>query len=155
MDLSSLEEESKLDAKLEKLLDQFEREVEPYDRLSGLSMFTTPIGVILSIFLPLVYLQFITHTNPFIALTSNVVLYWVVGGILVTIGATKLPLFYVDRKKHQISEMKYKPVAGVCMCDLSQLRSHMRKMEKSKAVGERMRHAKLVRYYKQQIGWEK
>jgi hypothetical protein len=40
------------------------------------------------------------------------------------------------------------------MCDLSQLSSHMKKMEKAKATGERMRHAKLVKYYKQQIGWE-
>jgi hypothetical protein len=78
-----------------------------------------------------------------------------VGGIVVTIGITKLPLFYLDRKKHQISKTKYKPITGVCMCDLSQLRSHVRKMEKSKAIGERMRHAKLVKYYKQQIGWTK
>jgi hypothetical protein len=30
----------------------------------------------------------------------------------------------------------------------------MRKMEKSRMTGERMRHAKLVKYYKEQIGWE-
>jgi hypothetical protein len=30
----------------------------------------------------------------------------------------------------------------------------MKKMEKSKATGERMVHAKLVKYYRQQIGWE-
>jgi hypothetical protein len=30
----------------------------------------------------------------------------------------------------------------------------MRKMEKAKATRERMVHAKLVKYYKQQIGWE-
>jgi hypothetical protein len=40
------------------------------------------------------------------------------------------------------------------MCDLSQLRSHMKKMEKAEATGERIMHAKLVKYYKQQIGWE-
>jgi beta-lactamase regulating signal transducer with metallopeptidase domain len=119
-------------------------------------MFATPVGVILSIFLPLAYLQLVTQINPFTALVSNnLVLCWVVGGIVVTIGITKLPLFYLDRKKHQISKTKYKPITGVCMCDLSQLRSHVRKMEKSKAIGERMRHAKLVKYYKQQIGWTK
>jgi uncharacterized membrane protein (DUF106 family) len=154
MELSSLKEDAKLDEKLEGLLDQFEREVEPYDRLSGLSMFATPVGVVLSIFLPLAYLQFAAHVNPFVSITASGALYWIIGGIMATIGLTKLPIFYVDRKKHEISRTKYKPITGVCMCDLSQLRSQMTKMEKSKAVGERMRHAKLVKYYRQQIGWE-
>jgi hypothetical protein len=121
MELSSLQEETKLDDKLEKLLNQFEREVEPYDRFSAFSMFSTPVGIVLSIFLPLAYLQFVGGVNPFASM---------------------------------ISRTKYKPIAGVCMCDLSQLRSHMKKMEKAKATGERMMHAKLVKYYKQQIGWE-
>jgi len=42
----------------------------------------------------------------------------------------------------------------VCMCDLSQLRSHMTKMERARTTGERIRHTKLVNYYKHQIGWE-
>jgi len=61
---------------------------------------------------------------------------------------------YVDHKKHEISRLKYRPIAGVCMCDLSQLRSHMTKMEKARTTGERIRHTKLVNYYKHQIGWE-
>jgi hypothetical protein len=154
MELSSLKEDAKLDEKLEGLLDQFEREVEPYDRLSGLSMFATPVGVVLSIFLPLAYLAFAANVNPFVHIASSGALYWIVGGIVATIGLTKLPIFYVDRKKHEISRTKYKPITGVCMCDLSQLRSQMTKMEKSRAVGERMRHAKLVKYYREQIGWE-
>jgi hypothetical protein len=117
-------------------------------------MFATPAGVIMSIFLPLAYLQFAMHVNPFVAIASTGTLYWIVGGILSTIGLTKLPIFYVDHKKHEISRIKYKPITGVCMCDLSQLRSHMIKLEKSRAVGERMRHAKLVKYYKQQMGWK-
>jgi hypothetical protein len=133
------------------LLDQFEREVEPLDRLYGLPMFATPAGIMLSIFLPLGYLQFIAGVDPFASIETA--LYWIVGGILATIGLTKLPIFYVDRKKHKISRTKYKPITGVCMCDLSQLRGHMRKMEKAKVTGERMRHAKLVKYYKEQIGW--
>jgi hypothetical protein len=151
MELSALQEETKLNDKLEKLLDQFEREVEPLDRFSGLSMFATPAGIVMSIFLPLAALQ-VAGVDPFANIGSA--LYWIVGGIVATIGLTKLPLFYVDRKKHEISRTKYRPVAGVCMCDLSQLRGHMRKMEKSKVTGERMRHAKLVKYYKEQIGWE-
>jgi hypothetical protein len=154
MDLSYLQEETKLDDKLEKLLDQFEHEVEPYDRFSSLSMFATPVGIILSIFLPLAYLQFVSAANPFALMVSSGFLYWIVGGILATVCLTKLPILYADHKKHEISRTKYKPIAGVCMCDLSQLRSHMRKMEKAKATGERIMHARLVRYYKHQIGWE-
>src|SRR5918911_3144916 len=154
MDLSYLQEETKLDDKLEKLLDQFEREVEPYDKFSSFSMFATPVGIILSIFLPLAYLQFVSTVNPFALMVSSGYIYWIVGGILATVCLTKLPIFYVDRKKHEISRTKYKPITGVCMCDLSQLRSHATRMETSRTVGERMRHAKLVKYYKQQIGWD-
>ena len=154
MEFSSLREEAKLNDKLEKLLNQFEREVEPYDRFSALSLFSTPIGIILSILLPLGYLQFVAGANPFVSMVSTGIIYWIVGGILATVGLTKLPIIYADHKKHEISRTKYKPIAGVCMCDLSQLRSHMKKMEKAKVTGERMKHAKLVKYYKQQIGWE-
>jgi hypothetical protein len=146
--MESLVTENKLDAKLEGLLDQFEREVEPYDRGVGISMFATPVGVVISTFVPLL----LNFSGSFAI--SESVLYWIVGGIVATIGLTKLPLLYVDHKKHEISRLKYKPIAGVCMCDLSQLRSHMKKMEKAKVTGERMKHAKLVKYYKQQIGWE-
>jgi len=154
MKLSSLHEETKLDDKLEKLLNQFEREVEPYDRLSAFSMFATPIGIVLSIFLPLAFLQFVAGVDPFASIVSTGIIYWIVGGMLATIGMTKLPIFYADHKKHEISKTKYKPVAGVCMCDLSQLRSHMKKMEKAEATRERLMQAKLVKYYRQQIGWE-
>jgi hypothetical protein len=136
------------------LLNQFEREVEPYDRFSAFSMFATPIGIVLSIFLPLAYLQFVAGVNPFAWMVHTGIIYWIVGGMLATIGLTKLPIFYADHKKHEISKTKYKPVAGVCMCDLSQLRSHMKKMEEAQTTGERIMHARLVKYYRQQIGWE-
>ena len=147
------EQDKKLDQRLQGLLDQFERDVEPYDRLSTISMIATPIGVIISIFLPL-SIQFLSQSNPYFPITSGSTIYYTVVGILITICVTKLPLFYVDHKKHEISRIKYKPIAGVCMCDLSQLRAHMNKMEKSKTMGERMRHAKLVNYYRHQIGWK-
>lgn len=146
--MGSLVTENKLDARLDGLLDQFEREVEPYDRWAGISMFATPVGVIISIFVPL-----LLHFSGSFAISESV-LYWIVGGILATIGLTKLPLLYVDHKKHEISRVKYRPMAGVCMCDLSQLRSHMRKIDKASTTGERIRHTKLVNYYKHQIGWE-
>lgn len=144
--MESLVAENKLDSKLDELLSQFEREVEPYDKLSGLSMFATPAGVVISIFVPLMLSHF--------SVISESVLYWIVGGILATVGLAKLPLFYVDHKKHEISRTKYKPIAGVCMCDYSQFRSHMTKVEKARTTGERIRHVKLANYYKSQMGWK-
>jgi hypothetical protein len=146
--MESLVTENQLGARLDGLLDQYEREVEPYDRWAGISMFGTPVGVIISIFIPL-----LLHFSESFAISESV-LYWIVGCILATIGLTKLPLLYVDHKKHEISRVKYRPMAGVCMCDLSQLRSHMRKIDKASTTGERIRHTKLVNYYKHQIGWE-
>lgn len=141
--------EDKLDGKLDGLLDQFEREVEHYDRWSGLSMLATPVGVVISIFLPLVLLNFLAPSAPI----SGSVLYWIIGGIMATVGLTKVPIFYVDHRKHVISRTKYRPIAGVCMCDLSQFRSQIRKMEKARTTGERIRHAKLASYYRQKMGW--
>lgn len=141
--------ENKLDKKLDSLLDQFEKEVEPYDRWAGISMFTTPVGVVISIFVPLM----LQISSPSLEISGSV-LYWIVGGILATIGLARIPLFYVDHKKHEISRVKYRPMAGVCMCDLSNLRSHMRKADKAGNTGERIRHTKLVNYYRHQIGWE-
>jgi Na+/melibiose symporter-like transporter len=148
------EHDEKLDQRLQGLLDQFERDVEPYDRLSAISMICTPIGVIVSIFLPLLSIQYLFHNNPYTSIGSGSTIYCTIVGILITICITKLLLFYVDHKKHEISRVKYKPIAGVCMCDLSQLRAHINRMDKSKTMGERMRHAKLVNYYRHQIGWK-
>jgi hypothetical protein len=146
--MKSLLTENKLDDRLDKLLDQFEREVEPYDRWAGISMFATPAGVMVSIFVPL-----LLHFSGSFAISESVV-YWIVGGIVATIGLTKLPLMYVDHKKHEISRVKYRPIAGVCMCDLSQFRSHLKKMERANTTGERIRHVKLANYYKSHMGWE-
>ena len=146
--MESLVTKNELDGRLEGLLDQFEREVEPYDRWAGISMFATPVGVVISIFVPL-----LLHFSGSFAISESV-LYWIVGGIVATIGLTKLPLLYVDYKKHEISRVKYRPMAGVCMCDLSQLRSQMTKREKARTTGERIRYTKLVNYYKHQMGWE-
>jgi uncharacterized protein YacL len=154
MEPSLEEQDKKFDRRLQSLLDQFEREVEPYDRLSAISMIATPIGVIISIFLPLLSIQYLSQSNPYTSIASSSTIYYTVVGILITICVTKLPLFYVDHKKHEISRIKYKPIAGVCMCDLSHLRAHMNRMEKSKTMGGRIRHAKLVNYYRHQMGWK-
>lgn len=136
---SSLEE-NKLDEKLEMLIDQFEREVAPYDRWSRISMMATSAGVVSSIVLPLLLLEPATA------------LYATIAGIAASIGLTKLPILYADRKKHQISREKYKPVTGVCMCDLYQYRTHLHKMQNASDNAERIRHSKLANYYKHQMG---
>lgn len=117
-------------------------------------MIATPVGIIISIFLPTIFIQYMSQGSLYVYISSGPIIYWIISGILATVAITKLPLFYIDYKKHEISRTKYKPIAGVCMCDLSQLRSHMIRMEKSKTTGERIRHARLINYYKHQIGWQ-
>ena len=147
-----VEKDNKLNKRLEALLDQFESEVKSYDKWSGISMVATPVGIIISIFFPMLLIHYASQGSIlYISLGSGSILYWIIGGILATVAITKLPLFYIDYKKHKISRTKYKPVTGVCMCDLSQLRSHMIRMEKSKTTGERIRHVRLINYYKHQI----
>lgn len=144
-------EDNKLDGRLENLLNEFEKEVRPYDRLSSFSVLATPIGVVISIFLPFLLVQHLEAGNADTSIISAPLINWIIAGMIMSVAITKLPLLYVDHKKHQISRNKYKPVSGICMCDLSQLRSHISKMEKSRTIGERMRHAKLVNYYTNQI----
>ena len=144
----------KLDARLEHLLDLFEKEVAPYDKMSALFLLLTPIGVILSILVPLPVISYSLHVNPFGALVSGGILFLIVGSVLSVLALTKLGILFLDHRKHEISRTKYKPISGVCMCDLSQLRSHLRRMEKAKTVAERLRHSQLADYYQYQIGWK-
>jgi len=146
--------QDKIDSRLETLLDRFEKEVEPYDRLLSILAILTPVGVILSILIPIPIISYISHGNVFSVLVSEGILIWIVGAIFAITGITKVGMLLVDHRKHVISISKYKPLTGVCMCDLSQLRSHLRRMEKAKTVGERLRHMKLAYYYQEQIGWK-
>ena len=132
--------EVKLDNRLEMLIDQFEREVAPYDRWSKIAAISSSAGVVTSIVLSMLLLP------------SGYTLYAAVGGILASIVLTKLPILYADHKKHEISTHKYKPVAGVCMCDLYQYRTHLRRMEMATTTADRIRHNKLANYYKHQMG---
>jgi hypothetical protein len=140
MQVSSLDVNTKLDSKLEMLIDQFEKEVAPLDRWARLSVVATSVGVVASVVLPL------------LLLSPAVALYATVGGILASIGLTRIPILYANYKKHQISRTKYRPVTGVCMCDLYQFRTHLNKMQGASDMGERMRHSKLANYYKHQMG---
>ncbi len=57
----------KMDSRLELLLDLFEKEVEPYDRMSSLFLLLSPIGVLLSVLVPLPIISYSFHINPFSA----------------------------------------------------------------------------------------
>jgi hypothetical protein len=133
--------EVKLDNRLEMLIDQFEREVAPYDRWSRIAAISSSAAVVTSIMLSMLLLP------------SDYTLYAAVGGILASIVLTKLPILYADHKKHEISTHKYKPVTGVCMCDLYQYRTHLRRMEMATTTADRIRHNKLANYYKHQMGF--
>ncbi len=132
--------EVKLDKRLDMLIDQFEREVAPYDRWSRIAAISSSAAVVTSIVLSMLLLP------------SDYTLYAAVGGILASIVLTKLPILYADHKKHEISIHKYKPVTGVCMCDLYQYRTHLRRMEMATTTVDRIRHNKLANYYKHQMG---
>jgi hypothetical protein len=132
--------EEKQDNRLEMLIDQFEREVAPYDRWSRIAAISSSAAVVTSIVLSMILLP------------SDYTLYAAVGGILASIVLTKLPILYADHKKHEISTHKYKPVTGVCMCDLYQYRTHLRRMEMATTTADRIRHNKLANYYKHQMG---
>ena len=147
-----IENDNKLNKRLEALLEQFESEVKPYDKWSGISMVATPVGIIISIFFPILLIQYASQGSlSYASVSSSPIIYWNISGIVATVAITKLPLLYVDYKKHKISSTKYRPITGICMCDLSQLRSHMIRMEKSKTTGERIRHARMINYYKHRI----
>jgi len=142
-----------LDVKLEHLLDRFEKEVAPYDKMSALGLILTPIAIVSTI----VFGWILAPPLPNDAILSSIVsgerLYWIIGTVLAIFAVTKLPILYSDRKKHEISNTKYKPLTGgKCMCDLSQLRYHMRRLDKSQHEGERIKHARMVTYYKQRLG---
>lgn len=151
--LSMEQEKAQLEVKYEKLIDQFEKETAQYDRLSRVAAIATFGGVLASILVPLLYLT-ATAEDPFRAFVSGQLLYIVIGGVLASKIAPKLVIMYANHKKHEISKLKYRPVTGVCMCDLYQYRTHLRRMDKAETTGERMRHAKLASYYKHQMGWD-
>jgi hypothetical protein len=154
MMMSPMQTEDKIDSRLETLLDRFEKEVEPYDRLLSILVLLTPVGVILSILIPIPIISYSSNGNVFSVLVSEGILIWIVGAIFAVTVITKVGMLLVDHRKHVISRSKYKPLTGVCMCDLSQLRSHLHRIEKAKTVGERLRHIKLANYYQEQIGWK-
>ncbi len=150
--LSTQEEKAQLEEKYEKLIDQFETETAQYDRLSRIAAVATFAGVLASILVPLLYLT-TTAEDPYRAFVSGPLLYIVIGGVLASKVAPKFLIMYANHKKHEVSRLKYRPVTGVCMCDLYQYRTHLRRMDKAGTPGERMRHAKLAAYYKHQMGW--
>jgi hypothetical protein len=151
--MESVQLQDKIDSRLEMLLNLFEKEVKPYDRLSSIFFLLTPVGVILSTLSPVPIMLYVFHTNPFAAMVSGGIVFWIIGGIVATLVVTRVAILFFDYRKHQISKLKYKPLTGVCLCDLSQLRSHLNKMEKTNFPAERLKHKRLVDYYRERIGW--
>jgi hypothetical protein len=133
------------------LLDMFERDVAPCDKISELSMVMTPVGIMSSILVPLLLYGLLVHGNPYTAITVFPYFYLVVGGILTTVLLTRSAIVYADHEKHKISRKIYRPITGFCMCDLSMLRSHTKKVERARTMGERIRYVKLVNYYTEKI----
>ncbi len=56
MQIATSSNEVKLDSKLELLIDQFERDVAPYDRWSRIAAITTSAGVVTSVVLSMLLL---------------------------------------------------------------------------------------------------
>lgn len=150
--LSIEQEKARLDERYQKLIDQFEQETALYDRISRVSALATFGGVIASMLTPLLYFSAI-GINPYQAFASGPVLYLAIGGIVASKLVPKLMIMYANHKKHEVSRVKYRPVTGVCMCDLYQFRTHLNKIYKTDSPAESMRHAKLANYYKHQMGW--
>lgn len=149
--ISIPEEKAKLEEKYEKLIDQFEQDTARYDRLARISAVATFAGVLASILVPIVYFQSI-GVNPYQAFANGPALYLAIGGIVASKLVPKLLIMYSSHMKHEVSRTKYKPVTGVCMCDLYQFRTHLNRVDKAEDNAERMRHAKLASYYKHKMG---
>lgn len=148
--LPSMQEEILTD-KYIKLLDRFERDVAIYDRLAQFSVIMSSVGIICSILIPLTAYSLLIRGNPYDGITVSPYIYFVVAGIVATVLLTRSAIIYTDRKKHHISETEYRPITGFCMCDFSILRSHTKRLERAKTMGERLRHTKLVNYYTELI----
>ena len=65
--MESVQLQDKIDSRLEMLLNLFEKEVKPYDRLSSIFFLLTPVGVILSTLSPIPIMLYVFHINPFAA----------------------------------------------------------------------------------------
>ncbi len=142
----------KLDQNLDHLLNRFEEEVRAYDKLSALGLIVTPIAIVLTVVFGWLLAPSLPHDTVLRSFVASERMYWVIGGILTTVAATKLPILYAEHMKHQISNRKYKPLSGgKCMCDRSQLRYHMRRVDKSAHEGKRIKHMRMINYYKQRL----
>jgi hypothetical protein len=82
--MESVQLQDKIDSRLEMLLNLFEKEVKPYDRLSSIFFLLTPVGVILSTLSPVPIMLYVFHTNPFAAMISGGIVFWIIGGIVAT-----------------------------------------------------------------------
>ena len=147
--LPSLQEEILNDKNID-MLNRFERDVAVYDKLSELTGNEFYKYIVFYLSSRSYYITFLSG-NPFSGITVFPYLYCVIGGISMTMLITRLAIVYADRKKHQVSRTIYRPITGFCMCDLSILRSHARKLERAKSMGNRLRYVKLMNHYSENI----
>src|SRR6476619_3352709 len=103
--MESIQLPDKLDSRLEMLLNLFEKEVKPYDRLSSIFFLLTPVGVIFSTLSPIPIMLYIFRINPFAAMVSGGIIFWIIGGIVVTLVMTRVAILFFDYLKHQISKL--------------------------------------------------
>ena len=136
------ESKKEMDARLISLLERFEYETEPYDRIASYALLIIPVGAVLIALLLMLSGPIVTGLKLYSAITSIMSLPFITYAISI----------YAERKKHEISEKRYKPVTGICMCDLSQLRYHMIRFKKSDNYTEKARHARMIEYYERKIG---
>ena len=90
--MESIQLPDKLDSRLEMLLNLFEKEVKPYDRLSSIFFLLTPVGVIFSTLSPIPIMLYIFHINPFAAMVSGGIIFWIISGIVATLVMTRVPI---------------------------------------------------------------
>ncbi|MCS7140870.1 MAG: hypothetical protein NZ888_01625 [Candidatus Nitrosocaldus sp.] len=139
---SSSRSRYRMDPRLEELLSRFEHDAEPYDRLAAYSLLLIPIGAVAVALMLLLTGPVTIGWKVYLAVASMIALPFVTYTISI----------YAERKKHEISESRYRPVTGMCMCDLSQLRYHMIRFEKADNYAEKARHARMMEYYAERIG---
>jgi hypothetical protein len=140
--LSETRNSVRMDPRLEYLLERFEHEAEPYDKLAAYALLLIPVGAVMIALMLLL-------SGPIVA---GLKLYSAIAMVMGLPFIAYAISLYADKKKHEISNTRYKPITGICMCDLSQLRYHIIRFEKSDNYAEKARHARMIEYYKSKIG---
>jgi len=63
--------------------------------MSSLFLLLTTVGVILSTLTPVPIMLYVFHVNPFAALVSGGILFWIIGGIVATLVVTRVAILFL------------------------------------------------------------